>query len=355
MARIGQIIKDVRQLGRILAPFVHHLCDELHRADDILPGDVGKVQKLPGDVGQRVASVAQSGIDFANCSGHGVECIVIAGVGFEHTCAQTVQRVPGRAGGVHDDFFRVAVSIGQVVDRRGDLLDGGRYAGRCKGLGDGFNCFSPGLAGLVRFVACLLGGLCQRVGGVAGLAVGGCQRFGSMARLLCGGFQLVKVFRAGCHDLLVVLHRGVGVKLGLCKFFEGFRCCIAGGFQFVLCFGRELFVLHEVIELVARFLDGRGQLVMDAGRCFDGLREFIGRLFAEGHHVVQVVQRGGGLDAHIDKLLRGVCGFHHGFIVAADRVRPVVGFLGCVVRCSIVFFEDACRPVQGRFNRACRG
>ena len=107
-----------------------------------------------------------------------------------------------------------------------------------------------------------------------------------MARLFSGSLQLVEVFRAGRQNGLVVLHRGVGVALSFCKLFKRVRCCGAGLLQFLFGFCRNLFVLHKVFELIAGLLDGCGQIVMNPGCGLHGLRQLVGGLLAESHHVV---------------------------------------------------------------------
>ena len=136
---------------------------------------------------------------------------------------------------------------------------------------NGGDSFGSGLCSLVGFITCFLGGLCQLVGCVAGLAVGRCQRFRCVADLLCCRFKLAKVFRAGLHDSLIVLHGCIGFKLRLRQLLEGFGCRVTCGFQLFFGVRGQLLVLHEFVQLVIRFLDGCGQGVMDSGRCFNGL------------------------------------------------------------------------------------
>jgi len=107
-----------------------------------------------------------------------------------------------------------------------------------------------------------------------------------MACLFSRSLQLVEAFRAGRQNSLVILHRSIGVALGFCKLFEGICCCGAGLLQLLFGFSRNLFVLHEVFELIAGLLDGGGQIVMDSGCGLNGLGQLVGGLLAESHHVV---------------------------------------------------------------------
>ena len=142
---IGQIVKDAGELACILAPLVHDLGDKLDRADDLLPGNIGKVEKLAGDFRKRVPGIAQTGVDLADRPGHAGKRVVVLGECFKGACTQTVEGVPGGTSCVYDDLLRVTVCVGHIVDRRGDLLDRGRDARRCQRLRNGGNGFSSGL------------------------------------------------------------------------------------------------------------------------------------------------------------------------------------------------------------------